>query len=44
MKHIRLFVLAVLLAGLGACSTTQWDLKSPCACEDGIKPRINQTG
>ena len=44
MKRIRLVVLALTLVGLGACSTTQWDLKSPCACEDGIQPRINQKG
>jgi hypothetical protein len=42
MKRIRPLFLAVLFAGLAAC-TTHRDLKSPCAgCDDAIQPRIEQ--
>lgn len=40
MKHTRLFLIVVALAFLGAC--THVDLKSPCACNDGVKSRLNQ--
>ena len=42
MKHIRVVLLLSLFAALGACTTMKSDLKSPCACDDGVQPHINQ--
>ena len=42
MKSVRVVLLLSLFAVLGACMTKKSDLKSPCACDDGVQPRINQ--